>query len=95
MPIIRSVSSRAKRTGTMSAQVIFLPPRPTSYEEARKHQVMQDKINEHRAKFNNWTIGKTPFQIARAMVAFRNAFLGKIHLVKETDLQNCEESHYY
>lgn len=82
MPAIRSVSPRTKRAGAVSAQVIFLPPRPTSYEEARKHQLMQDEINSQRARIHNWCRDKSPYEIAQAFIAWRKSFRSKIRLEK-------------
>lgn len=65
----------------MSAQVIFLPPRLITYEEARKHQLMQDHINERRAKLSNWSIGKPLYEVAAAKIAWHNYFKKKIFLI--------------
>lgn len=63
-------------------QVIFLPPFAISYEEARKNQLMQDQINEQRAKIRNWALTKSPSEIAMALMAWRKSFKSKIYLIE-------------
>lgn len=61
-------------------QVLFLPPFTISYEEARKNQLMQDKINEERAKIRNWAIDKAQGEIAMALSAWRKRFRSQIKI---------------
>jgi hypothetical protein len=61
-------------------QVIYLPPFAISYEEARKNQLMQDQINEQRAKIRNWALTKSQYEIAQALLAWRKSFRSKIYI---------------
>jgi len=65
-------------------RVIFLPPFAISYEEARKNQLMQDQINEQRAKIRNWALTKSRAEIAMAILAWRKSFRQKVELVPDS-----------
>lgn len=69
----------------MTAQVIFLPPFPISYEESRKNELLQDKINEQRVRIKNWALDKSPGEVAQAWMAWRDTFKGCIYLIKPTE----------
>jgi hypothetical protein len=66
-------------------QVIYLPPFAISYEEARKNQLMQDNINEQRAKIRNWALTKSRAEIAVAIMAWRKSFLNKWRVVNYSE----------
>lgn len=66
-------------------QVIFLPPFAISYEELRKNELLQDKINEQRARIKNWALDKSPGEVAQAWMAWRNTFRGCCYLVQHSE----------
>jgi hypothetical protein len=76
----------------MTAQVIFLPPFAISYEEARENQTLQEKINSERARFNNWSIGKSRYEIAQALMAWRKRLRDKIFIVPNVN-ELCNNLH--
>ena len=77
----------------MSAQVIFLPPFAISYEESRKNELLQEKINSQRARIKNWALDKSPGEVAQAWMAWRKSFLSCIYIVPSSYSTNIVQSH--
>jgi len=73
-------------------QIVYLPPFAISYEEARKNQLMQDQINEQRAKIRNWALTKSRAEIAMAIMAWRKSFLNKWEIVNYSESE-CHRNH--
>lgn len=85
MPDVCNGLSTTKKAKALTATVIFLPPFAITYEEARRNELLQEKINSERIRIRNWSLDKSSYEVAQAWIAWRKSFIGKIHLIESPE----------